>query len=207
MEMEIDIPRVLSLVAEAEGYAPKPKVNPQLLSSHPEVLDELVKMQVEGDALHGQRPPNQVIVHEKPEHYVIVFLKARGHSNREVAEKTGYTEAWISQICRQTWFMKKLLAELRASGRDSVSEFLNSTVEDNILRTIQLRDTAKSEAIQLAAAIDLNNRALGKPIQRSIELKVPTKSVVDRFEDMQAELDSLKAREQELEQQLKTAVA
>lgn len=193
--------------AEGVGYAERAKPNPQLFKNNPAAVDEFLDMVANGDGLHGQRPPNQVIEHEKPEHYVIVFLKAKGHSNREIAEKTGYKEAWVSQICRQPWFLKRLMGELRASGRNDVQGFLDSTIEDTLLKLVQLRDGAKTETVQLAAAVDLANRALGKPIQRSIEINVPAKSVVDRYESMQQELDELKTREGELEEKLRKAVA
>lgn len=209
LELTDELPSFADIAEDPAGvgYGPRPEPNRQLFKNNEAAVDEYLKMVAEGDVLHGQRPPNQAIVHEKPEHFVIVFLKAKGHSNREVAEKTGYTEAWVSQICRQPWFMKKLMQELRTAGRSGVQEFLDSTVEDTLIKLVQLRDGAKTEAVQLAAAVDLANRALGKPIQRTIEIKVPAKGVIDRYESMQHELDELKTRESELEEKLRKAVA
>ena len=53
--------------------------------------------------LFNAREPNLAIMHEKPEHRLLLWMKAQGASNREIAYQSGYTEAWLSQLFRQPW--------------------------------------------------------------------------------------------------------
>lgn len=176
--------------------------NPQLFANNPDLVSEYASLQTNGEALHGQRPPNLAITHEKPEHYIIVFLKANGYSNREVAAKTGYSEPWVSQICRQPWFLKKLMLELRTAGRDATSKFLEVQKDDSLIKLVVLRDGAKSEAVQLAATNSLLDRFLGKPVQKT-EVKLEgTANVVHRHEELREELSDLDRREAALRTQL-----
>jgi len=121
------------------------------------------------DRLYGDldsQSPNLAILKEKPEHRMIVYLKAQGLSNNEIAERTGYTYPWVSQITRQPWFKQRLVAEMKESGRDSIQDMLKVTAADSVQTLIELRDTSDSPAVRKAAASDLLDRYLGKPTMR-----------------------------------------
>jgi len=107
---------------------------------------------------------NFAIIHEKPEHRLIVYLKARGLSNKEVSEKTGYSPAWVSQICRQPWFRLRLVQELREAGLDRVAKLLESSALDSIFTILEIRDDPTApKAVRRACADSLLDRFLGKP--------------------------------------------
>lgn len=111
-----------------------------------------------------ENPPNFAIIHEKPEHRLIVYLKARGLSNKEVSEKTGYSQAWISQICRQPWFRLRLVQELKEAGMDKVAKLLESAALDSIFTILEIRDDETApKAVRRACADSLLDRFLGKP--------------------------------------------
>ena len=111
-----------------------------------------------------ENPANFAIIHEKPEHRLIVYLKARGLSNKEVAEKTGYTPMWVGQICRQPWFRLRLVQELREAGLDKVARLLESSALDSIFTILEIRDDPTApKAVRRACADSLLDRFLGKP--------------------------------------------
>lgn len=121
--------------------------------------------------------PNLAILDEKPEHRLIVYLKAQGFSNKEVSDKTGYTQAWVSQITRQPWFRLRLVQELREAGIDQVQLVLKGNALDSIFTLVELRDDLQApKAVRKAAADSLLDRYLGKPMQRISEEKDRTPS-------------------------------
>lgn len=193
-------PNTLEIVTQTY-LAPK-EPNPQLFKNNDGLVNEYVQLQADGKGLHGQRPPNFAIVHQKPEHYVIVFLKAKGHNNREIAAKTGYTEPWVSQIVRQPWFIVELRKELKEAGQTAIMGVLEATCEDSIAKLVTLRDCAKSEAVQLAATINLIDRFLGKPVQQADIVVSKKQDAVKHHESLQDELKELERQEKELKDKL-----
>jgi hypothetical protein len=114
-----------------------------------------------------QRSANFAIVYEKPEHRVIVYLKAQGLSNSEVANKTGFTKAWVGQICRQPWFRLRLVQELKEAGLNQVDKVLRGAALDSVFTIIDIRDDPTApKAVRRQAADSLLDRFLGKPTQR-----------------------------------------
>lgn len=183
--------------------SPADQPKSQAFQDNRELVKEYQELAASGEAPHGYRPPNLACTFEKPEHRLLLYLKAQGYSNREVAQKTGYTEAWVSQITRQPWFLKRLLTEVRAAGREGLQKFMQVQAEESLYKVVQLRETAKSEVVQLGAAINLLDRFFGKPIQRT-EVKMETTQVTKKYENLQAELADLEAQERELLAKTKT---
>jgi hypothetical protein len=118
------------------------------------------------------KDPNLAILHERPEHRMVLWLKARGHSNKEIALATNYTEPWISQVLRQPWARRRLADELDAAGKDELAGVIETAAKDSIYKLIELRDDENSPK-NVAANVSkyLVDRFLGKPKQ-SIEQKV-----------------------------------
>lgn len=116
------------------------------------------------DRVYDHDQPNHAILHEKPSHRFIVYLKAQGLSNKEVAERTGHTQAWISQLTRQPWFRLRLVQELKEVGVDAVSSALKSAALDSVYTLIDLRDDVTApKAVRRSCADSLLDRWLGKP--------------------------------------------
>lgn len=145
--------------------------------------------------LFGQvetNPPNFAIIREKPEHRIIVYLKAQGMSNNEIAEKTHYTYQWVSQVTRQPWFRLRLTQELKEAGIDQVSAALRSSALDSVFTLIDLRDDPSTpRAVRRSCADSLLDRFLGKAVQKieTGEQKLPRTSEIQAIDDELKQVD------------------
>lgn len=180
------------------GSVRAPAVNAQLyegseLSGSPVAQD----YEAHPDALYGDRPPNLRIKAEKPEHRIVLFLKGQGLSNNEIAERTGYTYPWISQLLRQPWARKRLVEEITASGRDAVTDIIKSAAEDSVWTLIAERDNDNAKPSErISAANSLLDRFLGKPTQK-VEQTIKT-GPLDTLADTERELAMLAQEEARL---------
>jgi len=147
---------------------------------------------------HNPKRPQVEYQHEKPEHRIVLFLKAQGLSNREIAEKTGYTPCGVSLIVNQPWAQEKLLQVLNEAGVDRVQALLAGAAEDSVFTLIELRDDAEQPGtVRKAAASDLLDRFLGKPRQQVDVVQhkpVTTESVAE----IDKELAGLREQEKQL---------
>lgn len=143
--------------------------------------------------LFAEKDPNLAILHEKPEHRTILWMKARGHSNRECAHATGYTDAWVSQITRQPWFRTLLLKAMNDLGADGVDALLKGAAADSVLKLIEHRDKAPA-AVSKSACDSLLDRFLGKPAQK-VETTLVTSPSAETVEELNAEITRLEEQE------------
>lgn len=193
---------LLAELLEETGNPPLPPTelepNKQLFVNNPLSASAVAAEVTERpDSLYAAKPPNLAIQSEKPIHRSIVFLKAEGLTNREIADRTGYTEAWVSQITRQPWFQKALLDELKKVGRTSLHAFLEVQAHDTALKLVHLRDNASSESVQLSACNQILDRFLGKPIART-EQRVEVHTVEERVSTIDLQIQNLEAEEKRL---------
>jgi len=135
--------------------------------------------------LGDNKRPTAEIQKERPEHRIIVYLKAQGRSNTEIAKITGYTQAWLTQICAQPWFKLQLTALLHEKGGDMVQNFLEGQVMNTLETLVEIRDNGDKDATRLAAANAILDRAFGKPTQH-----IKTEAVADPT-NAQTEMSSL----------------
>ncbi len=145
------------------------------------------------DKEHIHDAPNLAIIHEKPVHRLIVYLKAQGHSNKEVADRTGLSQPWVSQITRQPWFRLRLVQELKEAGVDAIESVLKSSALDSVFTLIDLRDDQTApKAVRSACANSLLDRFRGKPVQtvQHEEKRLPKTSEISAIDHELAELDS-----------------
>lgn len=116
--------------------------------------------------LHNGRDPHYNIKHERLEHRVIIYLKAEGLSNKEVAEVSGFTPVAVSNILRQPWAKRRVLEIIQSKGSDAVETVLKSSALDSIYKLIELRDSPLTQPeTQRKSANDLLDRLFGKPNQ------------------------------------------
>lgn len=172
----------------------KPKVNKQLFSERPSGDGTYY---VQADRLSNDKPPNLTILHERPEHRIMVYLKGQGLSNKEIADRCGYGYQWVCQIVRQPWFRKAFLAEVKAAGAPAVETFLKGEVLNSIVTLVEIRDDTKAkEATRVAAANAILDRALGRPMQHIKTEQMPTNTDAQQeMEKLEKELSDLKARQ------------
>ena len=154
----------------------------------------------DSEQFHGGIDPNLSIQKEKPEHYLVLMMKVQGKTNREIALKSGYSEAWVSQICRQPWFKARLFQELTTKGGDVIQEVLRMEVLPSLQTLIDIRDDPNAgERARISASIDLLDRFMGKATQRVETYKNDhTKDVKDASE-LDKKIDEAEARIKELE--------
>lgn len=116
------------------------------------------------EGLTGQRTTQNAIVHEKPEHRIVLWLKAQGYSHKEVEKATGFSYSHICTIAAQPWFRERVGQIINELGRDAVKAKLQGEVLPSIELLTSVRDNEKARhADRIAASRELLDRFLGKP--------------------------------------------
>jgi hypothetical protein len=136
--------------------------------------------------LKGDVPPNFAIEKERPEHRLMLYLKAQGKTNQEIAKMMGYSYGWVCQVVRQPWFRKAFIETCEVAGLDSVTQFLEGEVMTSLETLVELRDSGEKEQTRLTAANSLLDRFLGKPT-----VKVETENVSKNLDDATKEVETL----------------
>ena len=144
--------------------------------------------------------PHEVVLAEKPEHRLILYLKLNGMSNKQIAKLTGYTVVWVRQIVRQPWFQKKFTEEAKTAGIDAVEKLLQGEVLESVEVIRDLRDDrALAGSTRLAASRELLDRYLGKPTQ-----KVVTDNTNRSVDDVSGEASAVDTEIKHIEESLKS---
>lgn len=128
---------------------------------------------------------------EKPVHRLMAVLAAQGLSPSEIAEHTGMKVELVRSVLREPWAKRVVAQLLMDRGRQAAETILKSAASDSVFTLIELRDTAKSEAVRKGCADSILDRYLGKPTQYVKSEKVD-KIMSPREKDK--ELDSEIAR-------------
>ena len=116
--------------------------------------------------MFNARDPHYAIMHERPEHRVICYLKAQGLSNKEIAEQTGFSAVAVSNIVRQPWARQRIVDAIKSAGQDAVESVLKGAALDSVFRLIEERDNENARPSErIAAANALLDRTFGKPTQ------------------------------------------
>ncbi len=139
------------------------------------------------DTLFNSKPPNLGILSESPLHRQVIYLRAQGMRQCEIARRMGFTDAWVSQILRQPWARVRLLEELKLAGREGVQGILQSEAEEAVFRVIELSRTAEDESVKLRANDSILDRFLGKAIQK-VESKIESHVTVEDVSQIDREL-------------------
>lgn len=159
----------------------------------------LAECEAPGDPLwsfFNSKDPNLAILKEKPEHRLMLYMKAQGCSNTEIARHSGYSIPWVSQLFRQPWAKLVLLQLMNEVGVNKVQVLLEGAAEDSVMKLIELRDNpAVPSAVQRGSATDLLDRFLGKPKQ---QVEVTTKATPQDMQELDQEIKLLEAEESRL---------
>jgi transcriptional regulator with XRE-family HTH domain len=144
--------------------------------------------------LFNQQEPNVQIKHERMAHRQMAWCVGAGYTQGEIAEKFGYSQSWVSQICRQEWFQSLVLEEITKTGRSVVDELVKNAAPGSVLKLIELRDAGKSEAVQFNASKELLNRYMGNTttVIRHEENEA-SKDPVEEVERLEREAERLRA--------------
>lgn len=103
--------------------------------------------QVIGDSIRGQR---------------ILYLKAQGLSNNEVARLEGITYPQVSLIIRQPWFQEKLAQILHVQGMDEIRKKALAYGATAMDTAFEMMHDAKSETVKANCAFQLMKVGIGE---------------------------------------------
>ena len=160
------------------------------------------------DALHNAKQPNIEIISEKPEHRLIMYLKAQGMNNKEIFIHMGgtfdngspisggnaaYSYAYLGQIIRQPWFQSGVVRLLNEAGKDVIESRLEAECLPSLETLVDIRDSETAPAtVRLAAARDLMDRFRGKAVTHiKSEAKVTYSSAEQEAKALKAEIARL----------------
>ena len=87
--------------------------------------------------LFNGREPAYVLKAERPEHRIIIMLKAAGRTNIEIAEATGTTPVHVAHIVKQPWAVEQILQEIENTGRQPLIEMLH----DMSMKALKFQDS------------------------------------------------------------------
>lgn len=150
------------------------------------------------DRFHNDTRPYVGLKKESPVHRLMIYMKACGASNKEIAEKLDLTPQTVANVLKQPWARLRLVEELRAQGHDALQGLLKGTAADSIFRLIEERDNANAKPSErIAAANSLLDRFLGKPIQK-VEERVGALPDPADVEAIDRELQAVVAEEKRL---------
>lgn len=159
--------------------------------------EKFAEYQKRVDSLFNAKHANLSVRKEKPEHRLMLWLTLNGHSPKEIAGITGYSYLHVLQVRRQPWFQENFAKLSTSMGRDAVESFLEGEIIPTLERIVQLRDSADSDSVRLAASNAILDRIRGKP---TVKVETKNTSTVD-VTVMDAE--KLLEESQRLGQQLK----
>lgn len=163
----------------AEAQAPQLSAAPSVAPSLVEEANDWTNLQVV--PLHNPADPRWILKREREEHRIIVFLKAQGHTNGEIAQRTGYCKATVANVCKQPWARSIILAEITKAGRDQVETVLQGEALESVLKLIDIRDsTAAPVETQRKAANDILDRVYGKPNTPVTHSDADVKTLTDK---------------------------
>lgn len=119
-----------------------------------------------GDALFNDRPPHYAIKHQKPEHRIVILLKAGGSTNKEIAGLTGLSPVSISNILRQPWARQQLADEINSAGRNEVVQTFKAAALDVAEAMVEIVKNPESRSSdKISAGHLILDRLFGKPTQ------------------------------------------
>jgi hypothetical protein len=140
-----------------------------LMGDVPTVAD--LSAQENGDVLYNQRRPAYTLQAERPEHRIIIYLKAEGYSNIEIADKLGWTPAGVANIVKQPWAAKRIVDVIHEKGGDMVQQLLQGAAVDMVQQLITEAQHAGCSRDRIVAADKVLDRIYGKPNQSIVHHK------------------------------------
>lgn len=131
---------------------------------------------------------------EKPWYHAAALMFAAGAvTAKEVAEAFGVSLPTVHNLIRQPWFQERVTQLMQEHGGRDIMTLFRSEGFNSFVMLKELRDDAKSPAtIKRSCALDILDRAFGKPVQRVENTQMPTS------DDPVAEVNRLEAANERL---------
>lgn len=179
-------PKALSAEEESAQH-----IAADLICDHPGLPPINVPVDLCGE-LHNRAESYSELQREQPWHRTVLYLSAAGNSAHEIAGITGYSYVHIRKVMAQSWFQKQYTSLLMESGKSDVEELLRSEAANSINTLINLRDHAKLETVKATAAINILDRVMGKPTQRTeVSVSKDPSKAADTIEKLKTENEDL----------------
>jgi hypothetical protein len=117
-------------------------------------------------SMFSPREPYYAIKHQRLEHMTVIYLKAQGLTNTEIAAQTGWTTVAISNLLRQPWAQEQVLEIVHQNGGNAVQQCLNANALKAVQRLVREMDNDDARPSERIVAADkLLDRLYGKPNQ------------------------------------------
>ena len=111
--------------------------------------------------LNNTLEAQQELQTEKPEHRIMLYMRAGGLSPRQIANATGYCYASVIDLFRQPWAKKLMVELIEAKGGAIVENYLQVHAIEAAEKIIDImRDTNVSPAIQQKSAFKLIDKVV-----------------------------------------------
>lgn len=123
-----------------------------------------VTVPVDEQQFHNDTVPIQTIQRQKPEHLVMIYMKAEGKTNIEIATAMECSPITVGYVLRQPWARKQLKDIIvNAGANEVVALFKGAASEAAQLLIDQLG--SEDERVAQSAADKILDRAFGKANQ------------------------------------------
>lgn len=131
--------------------------------------------------LYNPAEPSVALVKEKFEHRTLAYMRASGLSRKEIFERLGgefrngkpvsgtgqYSYTHLGNIFQQPWFRQRVIALQHEAGFDQVEASIRAELPNAVDTIVTImEDNKASPTARLAAATQILDRGLGKPVQR-----------------------------------------
>lgn len=149
--------------------------------------------------LAGAVVPFAKIMTEKPEHRYCVLLKTLGHTDAEIAEKSGYTKEYVRNILAQPWARQQQSRIMEESDeRQMVDAMLKAHAPKAMQVLLSIINDEKTPLQARAKACEnMLDRFMGKATQTvKVQPVTPTEGV--EMSELDQRLRELEAKERDL---------
>src|SRR6476620_5656579 len=142
---------------------------------------------------------NWEITQEKEWHRPCAVLAARGVGIGKIAQSVGRCRQAVANLFRQPWFTAMVNEELREARQD-VAQLFRNEVTSNLAVLASIRDDEAAPVnARVLASKELNDRALGRPVQpivaaQFVEPDVNSDNVNEIVTKLEAEVDRMYAK-------------
>lgn len=132
---------------------------------------------------------SHVVDTEQPWMRLMMYHKAQGLSNKEIAERVHKSLSYISTICRQPWFREQMEAMIEEEGRESYQAVLNGEGLNSLYTLIDARDDIGNKASdRISAADKILDRLRGKAQQTVTHVDGGRTDVAKKQADIEKQL-------------------
>lgn len=134
--------------------------------------------QVNGQRLHGHKPPEYELTEELPWHRTAAYLFACGTVTiNDVAEAIGVHRQTIRNLLRQGWFQERVTELMSRHGGKDIMELFRAEQFNSLVTMIEVRDDPNaSKRDRLTSAINILDRTMGRPKQQIEHTGTPISS-------------------------------